>query len=419
MDLTIYEDQTGFMHYPEKKSEKNGKIVNFFNNNVDLYIERSGGYITIYCHLIAYKASARPLGYYVIYNDIYSDKIFANLKKEIDKVLHKLELQPRSGHTDNMIFENIEKFDEGFQYYKEDIDSVREAIIHGKNLEYTAGNIEEISAFCKDILKTVANIKISISSTRSELGNVNILINKKQSESLKRSGMTELTINQYREILRDREKREKGEPGKVKIREGIDVIKKGADILRSVGYSDFEIGEEINNNIRNILGFPIYRERPELENIPTRKLEIIEKEQRVEIDQESTRSHIKIMILLIGMVTIIAAAVVVVMYPDTLPEGIASRIGLVTPTPVPTQNIEPTPIPTTTIKGEETTTNTLDNQTDNTENTTDVTKDMTNKTTGKNNDTTLVVTPSIIAPTPTINATVTGTSSALIPPNRS
>ena len=84
MDITIYEDQTGLMLFPVEKTEKNIQIVSFFNNNIDLFLEKIGDNLAIYCHLIASKASSRPIGYYVIFKDVYNDQIFSNFKKEIN-----------------------------------------------------------------------------------------------------------------------------------------------------------------------------------------------------------------------------------------------------------------------------------------------------------------------------------------------
>lgn len=352
MEIIIYEDQTGEMQFPEKRQEKDSKIVSFFNNNIDLYIEKIGDSLTIYCHLIAFKASTRPTGYYIVYKDIYGDSIFTNFKKEIDKILKGLEFQPKTGHQDNIIFENIVKFDDRFQYYKEDTDIVIEAIKYGRNLEYSAGDIKEISAFCKDILKITNSIKISVSSTKNNLGNINILINKKHSESLKRTDSTEQIISEQRERLREKKKAEDGAPGLIKIKEAFDGVREGVDILKSAGYNNLEIRNEIERKKDELfMRFPTYisreREPKKIETgIPTVTTEKLKDEEYedVEIDKNTTKSHIKLMITIVGIVTVVAAIIVIVAYPNILPESVKDMIIKPTPTPiVPEPDTSPEP----------------------------------------------------------------------------
>lgn len=352
MDITIYEDQTGLMQFPDKRSEKDSKIVNFFNNNVDLYIDKIGNNITIYCHLIAFKASTRPLGYYIIGKDIYSDIVFANFKKDVDKILKNLELQPRTGHVDNTIFENIQRFDDKYQYYKEDINIIKETVNYGRNLEYSAGDIKDTSAFCKGILKNTNNIKISISSTKNNLGNINIIVDKKSSEPLKRTYSTEQIIREQRERLLEKKKAEEGAPGLSKIKDNFDRIKEGADILKNAGYSNSEIRNEINKKVNEIyITFPTDIERRVIERrIPERngrvpiKIPEITNDDK-DIYKDATRSSNTKIILIIGIVTILAIVMIfkIGVLKDMLPENIKERIGLATPTPTTTQMQTPTP----------------------------------------------------------------------------
>lgn len=429
MDLIIYEDQTGLMQFPDKRSEKDSKIVNFFNNNVDLYIDKIGNNLTIYCHLIAFKASTRPLGYYIIGRDIYSDNIFVDFKKDVDKILKSLELQPRTGHVDNTIFENVERFDDRYQYYKEDIDIVKDVISYGRNLEYSAGDIREVSAFCKDILRKTNNIKISISSTKNNLGNINILINKKSSESLKRTDSTEQIINQQREMLREKKKAEEGAPGLIKIREGFDKIKEGADILKNAGYNNLEIRNEIDRKVSEItIKFPTYVERREPEKrekieVPIKKLEVTDdsKDKDIEIDRETTKSHVKMILVIFGIVTILAIVIafkVGVLSADILPDNIRNYIGL-TPEPTETPVIEETYTPLPIGTPEPTETPVINNKSNTSNGTNGVNNnkssiDVINKSKDKNdtaNGSVPIITP---IPTPT-NQLPTNKSDALIP----
>ncbi len=313
MEIMIYEDQTGFMQFPEKRSIKDSKIVSFFNNNVDLYIEKIGNNLTIYCHLIAFKASTRPTGYYIIYKDIYNDEIFSNLKRDIDNLLKKLEFKSKTGHKDNLIFENITMFDSASgSSYKEDTHVLIEAMKNGRNLEYSAGDIKDISDFCKNILKkNPNNIKISIASTKNALGNINILLNKKGTESLKKIGDTEQTINEYRERIREREKEARGLPGKTKIRSAFEQIREGADILRNVGYNNLEIRNEIDRNKEEIFAkFPVYtkeRDPINIEKIPNKIDD--DKDNYIEINFRTVA-----VICLVILLT--ASAIYLVMFPD-------------------------------------------------------------------------------------------------------
>ncbi len=258
MDITIYEDQTGLMLFPVKKTEKDTRIVSFFNNNVDLYIEKNdniGGDIrdnfTICCHLMAFEESARPLGYYIIYKGAYNDSVFSNFKRDVDGILNEQRINPRIGHEDNMIFENMYIFDRD-QYYKEfieDSDGIREAIKNRK-IEYSSGDIKEISAFCNTVLKNIGGVKISISSTRYDIGDINILLNKKQVEPLRKIGNTEQIIKDAIYALKLHKKRENGAPIISKMKDG---LKENIDKLVKIEYSPWEIKNEITNITTDIL----------------------------------------------------------------------------------------------------------------------------------------------------------------------
>ncbi len=254
MNITIYEDQTGLMLFPDKKTDKNIQIVSFFNNNIDLYVDKSNVYdnlgnnMTIYCHLIALEASSRPLGYYIVYKNVYDSDVFSNFKRDVGRVLGEQGISPRIGHEDNIIFENIDVFDRG-QYNKEDINIIKEAIRTNK-IEYSSGDIREISAFCNNVLRDIEKVGISIASTRFDMGNINILLNKKQTEPLRREGSTETIINNAKYAIKQNKKKIDGTPGITKINGG---LREGVPLLKNAGYTNGEIKTEIDSIMVDIL----------------------------------------------------------------------------------------------------------------------------------------------------------------------
>jgi hypothetical protein len=359
MEVFLYEDQTGLMIFPEKKYIKDNQIVKLFNNSVDLYIEKIGNNLKIYSHLNAYKTSSRPLGYYIIYKDSYNDNIFTNLKIESQKILQNLLLQLRPGHSDNIIFENIEKFDNKFQR-NWDIDLILNAINYGKNLDFTAGNISEISAFCTEILRRSNNIIISLSSKKVSLGNINILINKKNAESLKRDEKTEYALNETRERIREKTKIEKGEPGRVKIKEGFSNIRQGVDTLRNAGYNLEEVqqsfdqistGEIFSLNIKGMDRSKNKEIRKENKEIRKDFEKDVEKNINIEKDKEKgnfIESVLKICIIIAAIAVIVVLGSI--FFPPDHGSNIKDRINNLiygpTPTPTPIQTLSPIPSPT-------------------------------------------------------------------------
>ena len=97
--------------------------------------------------------------------------------KKTDDILSELGLNPLSGDNRNIIFSNIIHFD---LYQQQDEFNFEAAIYAMKKyemLEYYAGNIKYISGFVNHILDKSDNINIAISTKRSKLGDINILIN--------------------------------------------------------------------------------------------------------------------------------------------------------------------------------------------------------------------------------------------------
>ena len=244
MNIKVYEDQTGLMVFPENRPQKDESVVKLFHNKVDLFVKKTGNNLEIDCYILAHKGLARDLGYYIIYTNFYNDAIFTNFKKDTDKILQDLKLQVSYNNPENIIFDNIEKFDPKLgtklDYgYGHNIDVVKNVVGEGKHLEYTTGDINEISIFCRDILKKINNVEIYITSgDEIELGNINIS-RKKNEKLFYPSESTKQILNEY-------EKKEGEKLGKAKIAEGFSgPIKDGIDMFKNLGRdpTDSIIGE--------------------------------------------------------------------------------------------------------------------------------------------------------------------------------
>ena len=240
MDIEIYEDQTGLMLFPEKRSDKNREIVRLFDNKVELFIKRAGAKLEIDCYILAHKGFSRDIGYYIIYKDEYTDYSFTNFKNEAKKILQKLEIQFHPDSTETILFNNIEKFD-SYERYHDDIDAIINAVNSYASLEYKSGNIRQTAIFCRELLRDINNIKIAISSEASKVGNVNILINKKNDESLIPTEDTRTILSENRRKIINNKKKEEAIRGKDKVIEGFVSIKDGVNILKSAGYDPTEI----------------------------------------------------------------------------------------------------------------------------------------------------------------------------------
>ncbi len=262
MEMKIYEDQTGLI-FPHH-NEKDEKAVTFFNNGVDLYIDKKDDRITIYCFVLAHKCLARDQGYYIVSDgsDItYS--IFNEFKKNATKLLQDLELQPRQGDIDNVIFDNLDKFDlKEYSYagniYK-DVDIISNIIYKepSRCLDYRGSNIAEILTFCYQLLKT-KSVKIVVSSEEFKLCNINILRNKKSQEPLTPSITTIQILNNYRRMQTEKKldlkRKEELERGKNELIEGFDLIKDGIRIFKNSGRDPTDI---IMGEISKVAGINI------------------------------------------------------------------------------------------------------------------------------------------------------------------
>lgn len=233
MELTLYEDQTGQSLFPDTK-EKNERIVMFFNKGIDLYIEKKGDNIEIFCHVLAKRGSERNQGYYIRYKENYNRDYFTPFKKYAQEVLIKLKLQVISDDIGNTVFENIEKFDNDETHKNIDIivSALKEDV-----LVYKDGNINEISKFCNETLGNIKDIKISISSEDSKLGNINISRNRYE-EHLSPTENTVQILERHKKRLEQKRKDDIKRSAKEKIKEGIDTLK-------NIGYGIDDIKKEL------------------------------------------------------------------------------------------------------------------------------------------------------------------------------
>lgn len=241
--MKIYEDQTGliFPHY----KEKNEMAVTFFNKSIDLYIDKKGERIIIYCFVLAHKYLTRDQGYYIVSDSSHiTYPIFNEFKKNATKLLQDLELQPRNGDIDNAIFDNLDKFNLKEYSYAgniyEDIDIISDVIYEEPDLylNYRGSDVAEILTFCHQLLKT-KNITIAVSSEEIKLCNINILRNKKSGELLNPSAATIRILDNYRrtgvEKKLDIKRKKEIEHAKNEIVEGFDLIKDGIRVSKNWG----------------------------------------------------------------------------------------------------------------------------------------------------------------------------------------
>lgn len=257
MNIKIYEDQTGLMVFPESRSLKDDNIVKLFHNKVDLSIKKIGNTLEIYCYMLAHKGLARDLGYYIIYTNFYSGNIFTNFKKDTDKILRDLKFQISSNISENTIFNNIEKFDpipgSKLEYsHEHNTDAIKNAVGEGNRLEYTAGNISDISIFCRDVLKNINNVEIYITSGENKLGNINI--SRKSHERLfYPSESTKNILNDYEKKLKSYKDKDEERLGKEKIAEGFSgPIKDGIKIFKDIGHDPTEFIIDEMNKVADI-----------------------------------------------------------------------------------------------------------------------------------------------------------------------
>lgn len=254
MNVKIYEERTGQMIFPVipgKEPEKDEDTIDLFNNHIDLYIEKKAKTIRITCHVLIQQSPEESKGYYITTLSKYEDDIFTEFKKESNKALRILNIQRNPDDANNIMFNNIEKLDLDL-YLHEDTEIVALVLQSGEYLEYQAGNIDEISIFCKDVIRKIENSKIAISSDVSKLGDINILRTKKHEEPLRPNERTRAILDKYRKELVEKKRKEEESIAKGKINEGTILIKEGLTILRSTGYEPKDISEQIDKAFEEV-----------------------------------------------------------------------------------------------------------------------------------------------------------------------
>ena len=156
---------------------------------------------------MTYKDSGESSGYYIRSLSKYEDDSFTEFKKESNKVLRAIGLQHNVDDVNNVVLDNIEKLDLDI-YFHEDTEIIGDILASGEFLEYKAGNIDEITILCKDILKRLNNSKIAISSKESTLGDVNILRIQRHEESLRPNERTKQLLDKHRKDLIEKKRKE-------------------------------------------------------------------------------------------------------------------------------------------------------------------------------------------------------------------
>lgn len=267
MKIKIFEDQTGFALFPEKSFDKNATIVKFFDNKIDLYVSKGDleeDLSIINCYVLVYKGQERPIGCYIVGSDKYSDNIFTTFKNDAINALNKIGFKPHHDNVENAIFESLEKFDSNISS-KINIDEISEALESNEKLSYNAGDITEIAVFCRQLLKTIEKIRITVSTGQTNLGNINVLRNKTYQERLAPTTETKEIFNRRRNSMRkkkedennkkrDEEKRNKGNSGDSNISEGTKLIKDGLSTKRGAGY---DTEEDIKRVYTELSGKPL------------------------------------------------------------------------------------------------------------------------------------------------------------------
>lgn len=249
MNVKIYEEQTGLIIFPivpGKEPDKDESIINFFNNGVDLYVEKKAKELRISCHVVVKSDQDKNKGYYIKSISKFEDDSFTEFKKESNKTLRALGFQHDIDDMNNMMLDNIEKLDIDI-YCHEDTEIIAHVLESGEYLEYKAGNIDEITIFCKDILRKIVNSKIAISSRENTLGDINIFRTRKHEEPLLSNARTRQVLDKLRTDLIEKKRQEDENLARYKINDGTNLIKEGLTILRSTGYEPKDISKEIDS----------------------------------------------------------------------------------------------------------------------------------------------------------------------------
>lgn len=362
MDIKIYEDQTGQMFYPEKRTDKDRDIVRLFDNKIDIFIKKTNDNIEISCYALIQKSLERAIGCYITYEGNKYNQMFTEFKNEANKALTDLGFKISNDDIENAIFNNLEKFDTSSRLHN--INIIINALNSGECLYYGGGNFSEIGGFCKDILSLAPNIKISISPKESRLGEINILRNTTYEEYLspfdktkqildrQQDRIAQKIIDERRKIEDERKTKEK-EAATHQLDEGINSIEKAVNTLKTAGFTRNELTPIFNiytTRINKVFGYEDERKPPQ-SHVESPSIDLVttkerEKELEREIDKyrdDENKGISKTHTALIGVSLVIlalSAGTFGVPYLTSLYHNIHPS-----PTPEPTS----IPMPTSTI----------------------------------------------------------------------
>lgn len=278
MDIRIFEDQTGLMMFPEKyldkTSSRNMDIVKLFDNKIDLRMTYREDFLETTCYLLVHRGQERAIGCYIVGKGKFVDSYFDTFKNDANDVLKKIGFEHHYDNTENVVFDNIEKFDTSGQPHK-DIDLIVEAKNSGEYVNYKGGDIGEIASLCRQILKRINNIDIVISTVESNLGHVNIVRSKihderlfptsqgkqvldglirkaeqRRNEENRKKDLAKRKLEEEKARLEDMENRKNvAKLADYNIEKGVVLIEEGLEIKRKAGYEDSYI--DYNTGIIN------------------------------------------------------------------------------------------------------------------------------------------------------------------------
>ncbi len=302
MDIKIYEDQTGQMFYPEKRTDKDRDIVRLFDNKIDIFVKKTNDNIEISCYALIQKSLERAIGCYITYKGNKYNQMFTEFKNEANKALTNLGFKISNDDTENAIFNNLEKFDASSRLH--DINIIINALNSGECLYYGGGNFSEIGGFCKDILSLTPNIKISISPKENRLGELNILRNTTYEEYLSPFDKTKQILDRQqdriaqkiideRKKIEDERKNKEKEAATHQLDEGINSIEKAVNTLKTAGFTRNELNPIFNiytTRINKVFGYEDER-RPPQSHVESPSIDLVttkerEKELEREIDKD-------------------------------------------------------------------------------------------------------------------------------------
>lgn len=282
MVLEIYDGQHASIIYPNINRDENINIKRFYNENLDIYIERKHDDIIIYCKIRAYgdpnrlkeyynaRYANRTDPFYVFYKDKYTQDSFTNFKTDTKKIFDDLGFElVFTEERDNVIFRYIEKLDlvhTGLNPLPpKDFDGIIHLIKDHERLEFKAGKFNDIATFCREILKSnIDNVTIVIftGDTLVKEGSVNIFLGKNPEVSFALTDNTKKILDDYnkklekdrKEDVRRQAKRQANDEMKsghdTAIR-GFILFEQGKESMRKAGYSESEI--EKDSDVRQLL----------------------------------------------------------------------------------------------------------------------------------------------------------------------